>query len=58
VFESPTPDKYPFTQPPGWGLSLPAIYGFWWLVVLMLWPICRWYAGIKQERPRWWMSYL
>ena len=58
VFESPTPDKYPFTQPPGWGLSLPAIYGFWWLVVLMLWPICRWYARIKQERPQWWMGYL
>jgi uncharacterized membrane protein len=58
VFESPTPDKYPFTQPPGWGLSLPAIYGFWWVVVVMLWPICRWYARVKGERPRWWMGYL
>jgi len=58
VFESPTPDKYPFTQPPGWGLALPAIYGFWWLVVLMLWPVCAWYARVKRVRPRWWMGYL
>ncbi len=58
VFESPTPDKYPFTQPPGWGLSLPSIYGFWWLVVLMLWPIWRWFARVKRDQPRRWMSYL
>jgi uncharacterized membrane protein len=58
VFESPTPDKYPFTQPPGWPLPLPYLYGFWWLVVLMLWPLCRWYASLKERRRDWWLSYL
>jgi uncharacterized membrane protein len=58
VFESPTPDKYPFTQPPGWPLPLPWLYAFWWLVVLTLWPICRWFAALKQRRRDWWLSYL
>ncbi len=58
VFESPTPDKYPFTQPPGWPLPLPWLYGFWWLVVLTLWPMCRWFAALKQRRRDWWLSYL
>ena len=58
MFESPTPDKYPFTQPPGWPLPLPYIYLFWWVVVLMLWPLCRWYAGVKARRRDWWLGYL
>lgn len=58
VFESPTPDKYPFTQPPGWPLPLLYIYAFWWLVVLMLWPICRWFAAVKARRRTWWLGYL
>lgn len=58
MFESPTPDKYPFTQPPGWPLPLPYIYFAWGLVVLTLWPICRWFAAVKQRRRDWWMSYL
>jgi uncharacterized membrane protein len=58
VFESPTPDKYPFTQPSGWPLPLPLLYGFWWLVVLLLWPVCRWYATLRERRRDWWLSYL
>ena len=58
VFESPTPDRFPFTQPPGWPASLPAIYAIWIFVVLTLWPACRWYASIKATRQRSWMSYL
>jgi hypothetical protein len=58
VFESPTPDKYPFTRPPGWPLPLPWLYGFWWLVVLTLWPICRWFAALKQRRRDWWLGYV
>ncbi len=58
VFESPTPDRFPFTQPPGWPLGLPPIYAIWALVVLMLWPLCRWYAGLRERRRAWWMGYL
>ncbi|MGQ0639252.1 MAG: DUF1624 domain-containing protein [Gemmatimonadaceae bacterium] len=58
MFESPTLDKYPITQPPGWPLPLPYIYAIWILVVVMLWPICRWYARLKERRRDWWLGYL
>ena len=58
MFESPRLDVYPFTPPPGWGFSLPAVYVVWACVVAMLYPACRWYAEIKQRRRAWWMSYV
>ena len=27
-------------------------------VVLLMYPVCRWFATIKQQRRRWWISYL
>jgi hypothetical protein len=39
-------------------VSLLAIYGIWIYVVAMLYPLCRWFAGIKQRRREWWWSYL
>ena len=42
----------------GWGFGLPAVYGWWALVVLAIWPLAAWYAGVKRRRPRWWMRYL
>jgi len=58
MFESPDLRSYPITQPPGWGYSLPIVYVVWWIVVLMLYPACRWYVGIKARRRDWWLSYL
>lgn len=58
VFESPRPDLYPFTQPPGWPFPLPVIYAIWIVVVVILWPLCRWYASLKQRRNDWWLSYV
>ena len=58
MMESPTLDRFPITQPPGWPLSLPAIYGVWMLVVVLLYPACRWYAGVKQRSGSPWLSYL
>lgn len=58
VFESPRPDQYPFAQPPGWPISLPYIYAIWVLVVLMLWPLCRRFAALRDRRRDWWLSYL
>jgi uncharacterized membrane protein len=48
----------PMANPPGWDLSLPAVYGIWLLVILLLfWP-CAWFADVKQRRRDWWLSYL
>jgi uncharacterized membrane protein len=47
LFESPTLDRYPFTLPPGWGYSLAVVYAAWALVVLTMYPLCVWYAGVK-----------
>jgi hypothetical protein len=58
MFESPTIRDYPVTSPPGWGLSLPLVYAVWVLVVLALYPVCHWYAELKQRRHDWWLSYL
>jgi uncharacterized membrane protein len=57
MFESPDVGNYPFTAPPGWGYSLPVIYFIWIAVVVSLYPVCRWFAGVRQRRSDWWLSY-
>jgi uncharacterized membrane protein len=57
MFESPTPGQFPVTPPPGWGYSLPIVYFIWAVVVLTLYPVCRWFAGMKQRRSDPWLSY-
>jgi uncharacterized membrane protein len=58
MVESPSLDRYPVTQPPGWPAPLPVVYLAWAGVVLALYPLCRWYAGLKQRRRDAWLSYL
>ena len=58
MFESPTLDRYPITQPPGWPSGLPVVYLIWAAVVLALYPLCRWFAAVKQRRTDAWLSYL
>jgi uncharacterized membrane protein len=50
--------NFPAGKPPGYGLSLPGIYAVWLLVLLMLYPLCRAFAALKQRRRDWWLSYL
>jgi uncharacterized membrane protein len=57
MFESPTLAQFPITEPPGWGYSLPIVYLMWAIVVLTLYPLCRWFAGLKQRRSDAWLSY-
>jgi uncharacterized membrane protein len=45
-------------KPPGYGLGLTGIYAVWLGVVVALYPLCRWFAGIKRRRTEWWWSYL
>jgi uncharacterized membrane protein len=58
MFESPNLGVYPFSPPPVWGLSLPVIYVLWLGVVVALYPVCAWFASVKQRRRDWWLSYL
>jgi uncharacterized membrane protein len=58
MFESPTIDRYPITFPAGWGFTLPVVYAVWIGVVIAVYPLCRWYAAVKQRRREWWLGYL
>ena len=58
MFESPTIARYPVTQPPGWPMSLPVVYLVWAIVVVTLYPVCRWFAGVKQRSTNVALSYL
>src|SRR5690606_22908185 len=44
--------------PAGFGYSLWTVYAVWLLVLLLMFPLCRWYAGLKARRKRWWTSYV
>lgn len=58
MFESPDLGNYPFTPPPGWGFALPVVWLAWMSVVLAVYPLCRWFAGLKARRRDAWLSYL
>jgi hypothetical protein len=43
----------------GYGLSLAATYAVWIGVVLLLYPLCKWYDNYKMNhKEKWWLSYL
>jgi uncharacterized membrane protein len=44
--------------PANFGYSLWTVYGVWLLVVIMLYPVCRWFARVKATKRDWWLSYL
>jgi uncharacterized membrane protein len=48
-----------FSGPPsGVGFNLVVVYICWIAGVLLLYPLCKWFAGVKQRRRDWWLSYL
>jgi hypothetical protein len=58
MFESPDLRQFPFSPPPGGGFSLSWVWLVWVLVVAALYPVCRWFANLKQRRSDTWLSYL
>ncbi|MGA7079926.1 MAG: heparan-alpha-glucosaminide N-acetyltransferase domain-containing protein [Terriglobales bacterium] len=44
--------------PANFGYSLWVVYGVWILTVVLLYPLCRWFAKVKATRSDWWLSYL
>jgi uncharacterized membrane protein len=51
-------DKFETAPPPGVGFRLWVVYLCWVLGVLLLYPLCKWFAGVKARRRDWWLSYL
>ena len=45
-------------SPRTYGFGLPVIYAVWAGVVLALYPLCRWFAGVKARRREKWVSYV
>ncbi len=58
MIESPDLAHYPFSPPPGWGFALPGVYAVWVIVVVTMYPLCRWFGALKQRRRDAWLSYL
>jgi uncharacterized membrane protein len=44
--------------PADFGYPLWVTYAVWLSVVLLLYPLCKWFAGVKARRRDWWLSYL
>jgi uncharacterized membrane protein len=44
--------------PPGIGFNLAVVYACWILGIILLYPLCKWFAEVKQRRKDWWLSYL
>jgi uncharacterized membrane protein len=51
LFLSPPP-------PPGYGFGMPVVYAMWIVGLILLYPLCRWFAGVKARRRDWWLRYL
>jgi len=49
---------FPLFNPKGYGVPLVAVYGVWALVIVVLYPWCRWVAGVKTRSRAWWLSYV
>jgi uncharacterized membrane protein len=52
-----TPIDWVGTRPDS-GFNLGVVYLSWIAGVLLLYPLCKWFAGVKQRRRDWWLSYL
>lgn len=50
--------NFVLTKPEGWGFGLPGVYVAWVLVLIVLYPACRWFADVKRRRKDWWLAYL
>jgi len=57
-FLSPLDKFDPRNIPSGIGFPLWVVYLCWIGGVLLLYPLCKWFAGVKARRRDWWLSYL
>jgi len=48
----------PMVYPPDYGFGLGGVYAIWIAVVILMYPVCRWFAGVKRRRRDGWLSYV
>jgi uncharacterized membrane protein len=48
----------PGPAPEGYRWSLAMLYLVWTITIAILYPVCRWFAGVKVRRRDWWLSYI
>jgi uncharacterized membrane protein len=41
-----------------WGFDLGVVYAIWIAYIVALYPLCRWFEGVKARRRDWWLGYL
>ncbi len=46
------------TAPPEYGFPLWVVYATWITGLIILYPLCKWWGGVKQRNKHWAMSYL
>ena len=44
--------------PADYGFPLWVVFAVWVVVLALLYPVCLWFARVKQRRKDWWLSYL
>jgi uncharacterized membrane protein len=52
------PGSVPLESPPGWPLGLTGVYAVWVVMLVILYPPSRWFAGVKARHREGWLSYL
>jgi uncharacterized membrane protein len=57
-FLSPIDRFAPGNVPAGIGFRLWVVYLCWIAGVLLLYPLCKWFAALKARRRDWWLSYV
>lgn len=54
-----TPASFQDPRFPEYGYGLGVVYALTLLIIVMLYPLCKWYMRYKSEnRDKWWLSYL
>jgi uncharacterized membrane protein len=44
-------------EPSTFGVGLLGVHGVWLVALIAIYPLCRWFAGVKARHPRGWLSY-
>lgn len=57
-YGSRTRELFATGPPAGYGYGLPVVYLAWIALVAALYPLCRWYAGVKARGRSRWLGYL